>query len=166
MIKVLGKINSAFAALGALLVLFVMISICYGVITRPLGLPSPIWIVQVNEYCLVWICFLATAWVLAENKHVRVDILSIRFSHKGQTILRLIQDVVSMGLCGLFCYLGVLSVWEDIRDKVVDVQSIDVPKAWIIVVIPVGFLLLTLQFVIRTMEDAGNLKASSGEGEA
>jgi len=165
MTRLLGRINNVFAVLGALLLLFIMTTISYGVITRSLGLPSPIWIVQVNEYSLVWVCFLATAWVLAENGHVRVDILFARFSHKGKTLLRLIQDLASIGLCGLCCYLGILSVWEHVRDKVVDVQSIDVPKAWVLIVIPVGFLLLTLQFVIRTVEDARNLKAPAGDGK-
>jgi C4-dicarboxylate transporter DctQ subunit len=143
-----------------------MATISYGSITRSLGLPSPIWIVQVNEYCLVWVTFLATAWVLAKDAHVRVDIVFSRLSSKGKGLLRMIQDVVSMGMCALLCYLGMLSVWENVRDKVVDVQSIDVPKAWILIVIPVGFLLLTLQFLIRAVEDARALKATAGNREA
>ena len=163
MVEFLRKVNRVFAALGGLLLLFIMTTISYGVITRSLGISGPIWIVQVNEYSLVWVCFLATAWVLAKNGHVRVDILFSRFGQRGKTVLLLIQDLVSVGLCGLCCYLGILTVWEHIRDKVVDVQSIDVPKAWVLIVIPAGFLLLTLQFVIRLLEDAQHLKAPTDE---
>jgi hypothetical protein len=45
---------------------------------------------------------------------------------------------------------------------VVDVGSIDVPKAPVIGVIPLGFLLLTLQFLLRTIEDARRFKGESG----
>jgi len=153
MSRLLGKINTLVAVCGACIMLFIMFSISYGALTRTLNLPSPIWIVQVNEYSLVWVCFLGTAWVLSNNKHVRVDILISRFDQRKQTLLMFIQDAVSTLLCGVFFYLGTLSTWEHFRDKVMDVGSIDVPKAYIIGVIPLGFLLLTFQFLLRAAED-------------
>jgi len=153
MSRLFSRVNGFFAFLGALLLLFIMFSISYGALTRSLGLPSPIWIVQVNEYTLVWVCFLATAWVLAENKHVRVDILTSRFGRKGQNALFLIQDSVSALLCAIFCYLCSVSTWEHFREGVMDVGSIDVPKGWVLVVIPLGFLLLTMQFLQRLVDD-------------
>jgi C4-dicarboxylate transporter DctQ subunit len=162
MLKLFAGIRAVSAVFGAGIMLFIMFSISYGALTRTFNLPSPIWIVQINEYSLVWVCFLATAWVLAENKHVRVDILMTRFGRRKQTILLFIQDTVSTALCGVFCYLGGLSTWEHLRDKVVDVGSIDVPKGWVIGVIPLGFLLLTFQFFLRTVEDVRRLKAEGG----
>ena len=164
MLKLFAGISAVSAVFGAGLMLFIMFSISYGALTRTFNLPSPIWIVQINEYSLVWVCFLATAWVLAENKHVRVDILMTRFGRRKQTILLFIQDTVSTALCGVFCYLGGLSTWEHLRDKVVDVGSIDVPKGWILVVIPAGFLLLTLQFLLRAADDIRWLKTNGESG--
>jgi TRAP-type C4-dicarboxylate transport system permease small subunit len=167
MSKYFSKINEFFAVLGAALLLFMMFSISYGALTRSFNLPNPIWIVQINEYSLVWVCFLATAWVLSVNKHVRVDILMTRFGQRKQTRLLLLQDSVSTLLCATFCYLCSLSTWEHLRDKVVDVGSIDVPKGWILVVIPVGFLLLTLQFLVRVTQDLHWFKSCGGlEGES
>jgi TRAP-type C4-dicarboxylate transport system permease small subunit len=161
-----SRINEGFALLGAVLLLMMMFSISYGALTRSLGLPSPIWIVQVNEYNLVWVCFLATAWVLSVNKHVRVDILMSRFGRKGQNVLLFIQDVVSTLLCAVFCYLCSLSTWEHFREKVMDVGSIDVPKGWVLIVIPMGFLLLTLQFFIRALRDIRRFSTGGGPGGA
>jgi TRAP-type C4-dicarboxylate transport system permease small subunit len=163
MLKLFAGISAVSAIFGAGIMLFIMFSISYGALTRTFNLPSPIWIVQINEYSLVWVCFLATAWVLGENKHVRVDILMTRFGRRRQTILLFIQDTVSAALCGVFCYLGGLSTWEHLRDKVVDVGSIDVPKGWILVVIPVGFLLLTLQFLLRVVEDVRWFRGDGGK---
>jgi C4-dicarboxylate transporter, DctQ subunit len=164
MSKWFSRINEGFAALGAALLLFMMFSISYGALTRSFNLPNPIWIVQINEYSLVWVCFLATAWVLSVNKHVRVDILMTRFGKKKRTILLFIQDTVSAVLCAVFFYLCSLSTWEHFRDKVVDVGSIDVPKGWILVVIPVGFLLLTCQFLLRAVHDMRWLKSKGLQG--
>ncbi len=167
MTKWFSKINEGFAALGAAILLFMMFSISYGALTRSFNLPNPIWIVQINEYSLVWVCFLATAWVLSVNKHVRVDILMTRFGQRKQTTLLLLQDSVSTLLCATFFYLCALSTWEHLRDKVMDVGSIDVPKGWILVVIPVGFLLLTFQFLMRVIQDARWFRSNIGpEGES
>jgi C4-dicarboxylate transporter, DctQ subunit len=167
MSKWFTKINEGFAALGAALLLFMMFSISYGALTRTFNLPNPIWIVQINEYILVWVCFLATAWVLSVNKHVRVDILMTRFGQRKRTFLLFIQDSASTILCAIFFYLCSLSTWEHLRDKVVDVGSIDVPKGWILVVIPVGFLLLTFQFLVRVIQDLHWFKSGGGpEGES
>ena len=81
------------------------------------------------------------------------SISSCQVWQRKRTILLVIQDTVSTVLCAVFCYLGILSTWEHLRDKVMDVGSIDVPKGWIIAVIPFGFLLLTLQFLLRAVED-------------
>lgn len=158
-----SKVNMGFAVLGAVILLFMMLSISYGALTRRFGLPNPIWIVQVNEYSLVWVCFLATAWVLSVNKHVRVDILFSRFNRKGQNVLLLVQDTVSTLLCAAFVYLCTLSTWEHLRDKVMDVGSIDVPKGWVLAVIPLGFLLLALQFLLRAVEDVRRFKGDGDE---
>jgi TRAP-type C4-dicarboxylate transport system permease small subunit len=162
MSRVLSGANAVFAWMAAGVILFMMFSISYGALTRKFNLPNPIWIIQISEYSLVWICFLATAWTLSENKHVRVDILFSRANQRKQAFLLLIQDSVSTVLCGIFCYLGILSTWEHLRDKVMDVGSIDVPKAWVLWVIPLGFLLLTLQFFLRTVEDVQRLKGEGG----
>lgn len=162
MARLFSKINVSFAVLGAAILLFMMFSISYGALTRSFGLPNPIWIVQINEYSLVWVCFLATAWVLSVNKHVRVDILFTRFDRKRQAFLLLVQNTVSTLLCAAFVFLCTRSTWEHIRDRVMDVGSIDVPKGWILVVIPLGFLLLTLQFLLRAVEDVRWFKVNGG----
>ena len=149
MFKLLGRINSVLAILAATLLLLISISICYAVVTRALSVSSPIWIIQFNEYAMVWVTFLAVAWVLAEDKHVSIQIVMLRVGEKGKRGLRFIQDIVCTLLCALLCYLGALTTWEHFRDNVIDVQTVDVPKAYILVVIPLGFLLLFFQFIKR-----------------
>lgn len=153
MFKLLGIINRVLAVVGATLLLLISFSICYSVFTRALSVKSPIWIIQFNEYAMLWVTFLAVAWVLAEDKHVSIQIIMSRLGQKGKKTLRLAQDIVCTLLCALLCYLGALTTWEHFRDNVIDVQTVDVPKAYILVVIPFGFLLLFLQFIKRIMRN-------------
>ena len=161
MFKLLDRVNGIMSFFGGILILFMVLSITYSVATRAFHLDSPLWINQFNDYSLVWVCFLTTAWLLANDKHVRVDIVFSRLSQRGKRVILFIQNIVGAALCALMCYQGILSTWEHIRDKVMDVQSIDVPKGWVLWVIPLGFFLLTLVFLRKAIENAQTLK--SGE---
>ena len=46
----------------------------------------------------------------------------------------------------LLVYLGLVHTWECIADGVTDVRAVTVPKAAVFIVIPLGSLLLTIQF--------------------
>jgi TRAP-type C4-dicarboxylate transport system permease small subunit len=58
----------------------------------------------------------------------------------------LVHSIMGAVLCGALCWFGIFTTWDQFERKVIDVQSIDVPKAYVLVVIPLGFLLLFLQF--------------------
>lgn len=133
--------------LGALLLLFVTFSITYSIITRQMGLGSPIWVFQFNEYSLLWITFLGTAWLLAENKHVQISLLTNVLGQKTNKILDIIHNIVGSVLCGVLAWYGFFSTRDHLLRNVIDTQAVDVPKWIILAVIPFGFILLSLQFL-------------------
>ena len=137
------------AVLGGLLLLFITFSIAYSIVTRKLNLPTPVWVVQFDEYALLWVPFLATAWILANDKHVSVQFLVQYLGGKGKKVLDSIHNLVGMVLCGIFCWYGAYTTWDHYVREVTDVASVDVPKAYVLVIIPVGFFLLTLQFLSK-----------------
>jgi TRAP-type C4-dicarboxylate transport system permease small subunit len=153
MIKLLDRLCTALAVVAGGLVLFMTFSICYFILTRTLGVSSPIWVVQFNEYTMLWIAFLGTAWLLSKDKHISIQIVTSRLSERGERIFRTIHDGVGLLLCMGICYYCSISTWDHFVRKIIDVQAVDVPKAYIISVIPFGFLLLSLQFIRRLVED-------------
>ncbi len=159
--KLLHHINKLSALLAGMALMFVALSITYSVLIRSAGGCSPIWVTQVNEYAMVWITFLAAAWLLPGDQHVSVELLVARLGPRGKAVCRFGGDIVGTLLCGALCYLGTLCTWENFRNGVIDVQSIDVPKAYILVVIPYGFLLLFLGFLHKAWKDWGQLSTTS-----
>jgi TRAP-type C4-dicarboxylate transport system permease small subunit len=135
------------AVLAGLILLFITFSISYGITTRALGIQSPVWTVQFNEYSLLWMTFLASAWVLSRRKHVSIDIVTGRLSPGGKRVAEIIHDVMGTGLCGVLCYYNSLMVLNMFRRGVTDVQAVDVPKYLVLFVIPFGFLCLAIQFL-------------------
>lgn len=155
MVKLLDRVCTAMAVAAGALFLFVTFSICYSILTRAVHLPSPIWIIQFNEYAMLWITFLGTAWLLQKNKHISIHIVTSRLSIKTERIFKIGHDLLGLLLCLAFCYYCSLSTWEQYSRHIIDVQAIDVPKALVVMVIPIGFLLLFLQFVRQLFEDCG-----------
>ena len=81
--RFMDKILTGMTVLAGLFLLFITFSISYSIFTRAAGLPSPVWTVQFNEYSLLWMTFLGTAWVLSRRKHVAVDVLTSHLGPQG-----------------------------------------------------------------------------------
>ena len=165
MAKLLDKICGVLAVLAALLLLFITFSIGYSIFTRQLKLPSPVWVVQFNEYSLLWVTFLGTAWVLSQEKHVAIQLVTERLSVRVQRVVSLVHNLVGFALCGAFCWFAWFNTWDHYVRKVTDVGSVDFPKAYVLAIIPLGFFLLALQFLrkfilgLRLLKEGHTLNA-------
>lgn len=144
--RILDWILNAMAVFAGLILLFITFSISYSITTRSLGFQSPVWTVQFNEYSLLWMTFLASAWVLSRRKHVAIDIVTGRLGPGGKRVAEIIHAIMGTGLCAVLCYFTSLMVLNQFQRGVTDVQAMDVPKYLVLFVIPFGFFCLTIQF--------------------
>lgn len=163
MTKLLDRLCSGLAVLAAGLFLFCTFSICFSIMTRSLRILGPVWVVQFNEYAMLWITFLGTAYLLMKNRHVSIQIVTGRLGVKGKKVIAQVHAALGILLClGLF-FFTLSSTWEHFVRGVIDVQAVDVPKGYVLMVIPFGFLLLTLQFLRKFIEGS---RREEGKGPA
>ncbi|MCK9363079.1 MAG: TRAP transporter small permease [Syntrophales bacterium] len=171
--RILRGILSGMALLAGLLLLFVTFSISYNIATRALGYQSPLWTVQFNEYSLLWITFLGSAWVLSRRKHVSMDVVIGHFKPRAKRIAETVHSIMGIVVCGVLCWYSAIMTFSLFQRGVIDVQAVDVPKYLVIVVIPIGFIALTIQFVRnlilslrKTQSAAGGIAPVADPGEA
>jgi C4-dicarboxylate transporter DctQ subunit len=162
--KVLDRVFDFLAVVIGLILVFMTLSIGYAIFVRALNLPGPLWIVQFNEYAMLFATFLGSAWLLSKRKHVSIELVVSRFSQRGQKIFNLIHCLMGMGLCATLCWYGALTTFENFERKVINVQAVDVPMAYIIFVIPLGFFLLFLQFTRNLVVELHDLRNLGLEG--
>jgi TRAP-type C4-dicarboxylate transport system permease small subunit len=168
MTKVLDRIFGFLAGVISLILVFMTLTIGYAIFARAVGLPGPLWIVQFNEYAMLYATFLGGAWLLSKGKHVSVELVVSRFGQQTQRIFDVIHSLLGIGLCGILCWYGTLTTIENFQRKVIHVQAVDVPMAYLLFVIPLGFFLLVLQFVrdfvagIRSLGSEEEEKTSEG----
>lgn len=165
MIKALDKVCSFLSVVAGLILVFITLSIGYSILTRAIGIRGIIWVVQFNEYALLWMTFLGTAWLLHRNKHVSVTLILQRLSDGQKRVFYVIHALMGMALCAALCWFTALTALEKIQRNVIDVQAVDLPIGYVLAVIPVGFFLLFLQFIRKFVEAIHGTKTEMGQTE-
>jgi C4-dicarboxylate transporter DctQ subunit len=164
--RVLDRIFDFLAVVISIILVLMTLSIGYAIFVRAVNLPGPVWIVQFNEYAMLFATFLGAAWLLSKGKHVSIELLVSRFSRRGQKIFGLIHGLMGIALCTILCWYGTLTTLENLRRRVIHVQAVDVPMAYILFVIPLGFFLLLLQFIRGFVVGLREMKYLSRIGSA
>ncbi len=149
------------AALAGAILIFICAAVCYTIGMRFLFTRTTIWIMQTTEYALLWIVFLATTWLLREGGHITTDIIYAHLNEKTKHALDCIMFVIGGLACALMFCFGVLYTYDCVLNKVTDVRAVTVPKWAIFVIIPIGSILLTLQFFRMAWREFVDMKAAS-----
>ena len=133
------------ASAGVILVL-ITAAVCYTIGMRFLFRKTTIWIIPMTEYALLWIVFLGTTWLLREKGHITTDILYTHLNEKTKRTLDGIMFIIGGLTCTAMVFLGVIHVCQCIAGGVTDVRAITVPKTAVFIIIPIGSILLAVQF--------------------
>lgn len=136
--------------LAALIIIFMMLAVIYEVVMRYFLDHPTMWVLEVVEWCLVWMTFLCAAWVLREEAHVKMDIFVTRLNPKAQALFSVITSIVGALICLTFVWYGAQVVWDHFARGVVEAKMLRAPKAPLMVIIPAGFFLLFIQFLRRS----------------
>jgi C4-dicarboxylate transporter DctQ subunit len=148
--KLIDFICNLFAVAAGVLLMLVTALIGYVIFARIIHVSSPAWITQFTEYALLWITFLGTAWVLGRNRHIAIDLITSHLGARKKLAFDISHNLAGCVVCLVLCYFGALTAWSMFERGVIDVQVVDVAKYKVVLVIPLGFFLLALQFLRKT----------------
>jgi C4-dicarboxylate transporter DctQ subunit len=140
------KLSDVMAALAGGILVFITAAMCYTIGMRFLFRKTTIWITPMSEYALLWIVFLGTTWLLREGGHITTDVIYTHLNEKSRCYLDFIMSVIGGLACAMLFYFGVIHMCDCIIHGVTDVRGVTVPKSAIFIIIPIGSILLTIQF--------------------
>jgi TRAP-type C4-dicarboxylate transport system permease small subunit len=147
----IDKIGFGFWVAAGGLLLFTICSVVVDVVLRMLfsnvALP---WVVEVNEYCLFGITFLASVWCLKVGSHVRVDFISSFFKPSSQNLLNTGSSALASLGCFIFAYYGGVATLFSYERGTHIFKFLKVPKYYFAFVISVCSLLLAIEFARQT----------------
>lgn len=140
------------------LLMFATVGTCIDVILR-YSLNRPIhWMLEITEYIMLYIPFLCAAIVLKEEGHIRVDLLISRFSRKNKTWVNLITSLVGGIVMLIYAGFGAQATLDAFKRGVPSLESLKIPVFLILMIIPIGSFLFTIQFLRQTVRYYGELK--------
>ncbi len=156
-VKILRKILSIFdylldgmAFLAGIILVFIMLSVCVDVIMRYFFSRPLIWVTEITEALLLYITFLGTAWLLRKEGHVKVDIIFNRLSLRTRSCLGVIGSLIGIVISLSLIWYGFYVTWDYYQRGIYDPTALELPLAAVIIIIPIGGLMLFVQFLRRT----------------
>ena len=144
--RLFDKLLDVMAALAGVILVFITAAVCYTIFMRFLFRQTTIWIIPMTEYALLWIVLLGTTWLLKEGGHITTDVIYVHLNEKTKHTLDFIMSVIGGLACAMMLYFGVVHICDCIINRVTDVRAITVPKTAVFIIIPIGSILLTVQF--------------------
>ena len=141
------------ALISALCILFIALSICYEVLGRYFFQHPLMWTIEISEYLQIYFVFFSAAWVLREKGHVTLDIAVNRFGPSGRKTCAIIADILGIAVAAILCIFSGIIAYEQMLLHIPVIKSLEVPKWLIILPIPMGMFLLTVEFTVKLIND-------------
>lgn len=145
--KLFNQVVNFMAVLAAAIIVFTTAIVAYTIFIRLFGGIGIRWSWQFAEHSMFWFPFLAAPWLLRNHKHVSVDLVLNLLPIKVKKILYVLHGFMGIALCLVLTYFCTLVTYDNYRRGIMEIQVVDLPKYLLFIVLPVAFLVLTLQFV-------------------
>ncbi len=154
--KLLAKVTAIFdrtigllAFVAGVLIILMMLAVGSEVVTRYFLNRAIVGVVDVSEILILYITFLAAAWLLRGEGHVKMDLVLKRLKPKAQTSLTIVTSIIAAIICFILFWYGARVTWDNFQRGIEEVGIMEVPTFAIVVIIPVGGFLLFIQFLRR-----------------
>ena len=158
----LGRLCRALAAVAGVLLGFLTLLVCVDIASRQTAWLSMPWSLEVAEYLLYLITFLAAPWVLVAGGHITVDLVVARLGPSGRRRAdrgaNAIGAIASMVLFWFACRVW----WRAFSDGTRVYETFVFPEWWLFSAAPLVFALLAAVFVRRLGRPPAGGKASGG----
>lgn len=147
------RINNFAVFLAGILVVLAMSITCAEILMRYFLSRPILWATEVTEYSLLFITFLASAWLLGKDGHVRMDLLVNSLNPKARSFAELLASIMG-AICSLaFFWYGAKVTWANFQQHAVIPSNLEPPFYLILAIIPIGSFLLLIQFLRRAYGD-------------
>ncbi|MGB8564358.1 MAG: TRAP transporter small permease subunit, partial [Pseudolabrys sp.] len=88
-------------------------------------------------------------WLLRQGQHIRVDIVLHTLPLRVAWLLEWFGDIVGFFCCLYFVWYGYLITKASYLAGSVNIKTLITPEWWTLAPLPVGFMLLAIEFIFR-----------------
>jgi len=151
MIRLLSKgldlTENFFALVSGILLLISVLSVVMEVISRFFLNQSFVFVNELNGYSLLFITFLAAAWLLRQNGHITVDLLDRVLPRRALGVLDFLIVILGVIVSGVLVWYGLVVTLDAYQRNLLSLTVVQFPQAYVFAAIPAGLTLVLLEFV-------------------
>lgn len=107
------------------------------------------WAIEVTEYMLVFITFLAATKLLKEERHIRFELVISKLKGKYLITFEVLTSIIGLVVCSIIFYASIHTALDLYVRGIKTETHLEIPRYLLISIIPFSFFLLTIQYVIR-----------------
>ena len=148
--NIFSRLDNYLAVMTIVLIVFLMLSITYNVVTRYFWGSVTTGLFEIWEYTLLYIPFLGAAWLLERDGHVSVDIVIDYLQPGARAIFKTITSSLGAVVCLVLAWFGMQVTWQSFQAGYQIRGELYTPEFAILMVIPIGSFLLFIQFLRKT----------------
>lgn len=153
--QLFNRLIDTLAVLAAVMMCVLVLLICADVLARATAWFQLPWSVEVSGLMLGLMTFLAAPWVLRENGHIAIDLVTNALPPRAKEAAARVAMGLGAAICLTLVYLSTRLLMDAYADQLLVFGTLVYPEWWVYVVPPPIFLLLTIIFARRMMsEDA------------
>jgi TRAP-type C4-dicarboxylate transport system permease small subunit len=145
-VKAYDALVTGMAGVAAFLMAAMMVTICIDVALRNLGYQSSAHFFTFTEYALLMVPCMGAPWLVREKGHIYVEILLMTLRPPARRRMTMAIGLVCIATCLVLAWFGFSISLNDFLQNEKDVRSLDMPRWMVSVWIPVGFLLMAVEF--------------------
>ncbi len=132
--------------IAVVLLIFTTVGTCVDVMGRYI-FNSPIpWMLEVTEYIMLYIPFLGAAFVMKDDAHIKVDVITLRFAPRNRDLLASVTSAIGGIVMGIYTWFGFQVALDFFQRRVASLEYLKMPVYLILMIIPIGSFFFTIQF--------------------
>lgn len=149
---IFDRVLNAAGVISGVLIVLVMIEISTDVVLRYLfNRPIP-WTIEFTQYSMIFMLYLGTARVLRDKGHVAVDILIVKLGGRSRDLMNGVMSIVGAIVCFIVTWYAMMVNIDYYQTGYSYGDVVSMPAFLLQGVVPLGTLLLTIQFLRQAYE--------------
>jgi TRAP-type C4-dicarboxylate transport system permease small subunit len=144
-----GRLLEALTLLACLLLLTMTLLIGADVLLRNVGLGGIAPSNELSEDIIYLMTLLAAPGLLRQGQHIRIDIVLRVLPLEVGWLLEWISDILGLICCLYFVWYGTRVAVASFASGALSIKTLIIPEWWLLVPMPIAFVLLSIEFVFR-----------------
>ncbi len=164
LLRWVDRVSEATGYISGGCIMLATLVICYAVVMRAAG-QSTIWQTELAVYLLIFVTFVGGAYGLKHGAHVHLDLLDHRLSVRGRLVLQTVRAALSLVLIAVVAWYSLQMWWEATSQGFTSGTAWDPPLTYIYAILPVGMILIGLQYLVVIARAVLELLGRSDDGD-